>query len=75
VIYSDLKAIRKEVEIEKFGYLVKPDEHQKIALKIMQYLDNHELYYKHSKAARTLAETQYNWAEIKGGFVDFISSY
>ena len=74
VIYSDLKAVRKEVEIEKFGYLFKPNEHRNIAAKIILYSENKNLYYEHCKAAKSLVETEYNWANIKGDFVSFIDS-
>ncbi len=74
VIYSDLKAIRKEVEIDKFGYLFKPNEYQKIASQIVHYIENKEHYYSHCQKARLLAETKYNWEKIRTKFVNFVET-
>ncbi len=73
VIYTDLKAIRKEVEIEKFGFLVKPDDVSGITDIIIKYLDNKELYLTHCARARTLAEEKYNWENIKSDFLAFLN--
>ncbi len=72
VIYSNLKAIRKEVDIHRFGYLVKPNDAEKIANIILEYLSNGKLYGQHCKAARELAETKYNWDAIKDEFTEFL---
>lgn len=72
VIYTDLKAIRKEVEIDKFGYLVKPNEIGNISELILKYIDNVFLYKKHCNSARELAETKYNWDAIKDEFTEFL---
>jgi len=72
VIYTELKAIRKEVEIEKFGYLTKPYNTQHIAGLIVNYIDNQKLYNQHSKNARDLAESRYNWDAIKYEFIEFL---
>lgn len=72
VIFSDLKAIRKEVEIEKFGFLVKPGETEMIVRLISKYLENDDLYYSHCHEARILAETKYNWGKIRSEFVKFV---
>jgi glycosyltransferase involved in cell wall biosynthesis len=73
VIYSDLKAIRKEVEISRFGFLVNPNDHQSISRIILDYLDNEELYYLHCKNARELAQKSYNWGNVASEFLNFIS--
>jgi len=72
VIFSDLKAIRKEVKTEKFGFLVKPRQTEVIVRLIMRYLENDALYYNHCHDARILAETEYNWENIRSEFVKFI---
>ena len=73
VIYSDLKAIRKEVDIEKFGFLVKPDNSNSIVKIISEYLKDEELYYQHCRGARKLAENNYNWGKIETQFLKFLS--
>jgi glycosyltransferase involved in cell wall biosynthesis len=73
VIYSDLKAIRKEVEINKFGFLVKPDDYESIVHIIINYLNDDNSYYQHCKNARELAINKYNWNSIDHQFIKFIS--
>jgi glycosyltransferase involved in cell wall biosynthesis len=74
VIYSDLKAIRREVEIEKFGFLVKPGNTSRIVQIISEYLKNKESYYEHCINARKLADSNYNWQKISPLFIRFIES-
>jgi glycosyltransferase involved in cell wall biosynthesis len=73
VIFSDLIAIRKEVEIEKFGFLVKPGNYVSIAKIISGYLNDVDLYQQHCANARRLAENNYNWRRIESQFLKFIS--
>ena len=73
VIFSDLKAIRKEVEIEKFGFLVKPADFYPIVNIISGYLNDEDLYYQHCINARSLAEKKYNWQKTESQFIMFIS--
>jgi glycosyltransferase involved in cell wall biosynthesis len=73
VIFSDLRAIRKEVEIEKFGFLVKPDDCDSIVKIISEYLNDADLYYQHCINGRKLAEDNYNWQRIESRFLKFIS--
>lgn len=73
VIFSDLKAIRKEVEIKKFGFLVKPDDYESVSKIILNYLNDEDLYYQHCRNARQLAENNYNWQIIEPQFIKFIS--
>lgn len=73
VVYSNLKAIRKGVpEINEFGFLVNPQNIDEIVGVISQYIESKELYQKHCAAARELAETKYNWENIKNQFIEFI---
>jgi len=74
VIFSDLRAIRKEVEIDKFGSLVDPADINGIAKIIIDYLEDRELYQKHCENARYLAESRYNWQIIESQFIRFITS-
>lgn len=73
VIFSDTKAIRKEVEIEKFGFLVNPFNYEAIVKIILGYLNYENLYYQHCINARNMAENYYNWEKIKPQFIKFIS--
>lgn len=73
VIHSDLKAIRKEVDIEKFGFLVMPDNSESIVKIISEYLNDEELYYQHCRGARKLAVNNYNWGKIETQFLKFLS--
>jgi glycosyltransferase involved in cell wall biosynthesis len=75
VIFSDLKAIRREVEIGKFGFLVRPDNTSEIIQIITGYLQNPKLYIQHCKNARKLAEENYNWQKISPEFIKFINSF
>ncbi len=72
VIYSDLKAIRKEVKINEFGHLVNPKEYDKISDIIINYINNDKLYFEKCQNARQLFEKEYNWEKIEKNFIDFI---
>ncbi len=73
VIFSDLKAIRREVAIDKFGFLINPSDIERTARLILDYLENENLYKTHCVNARHLAETLYNWQKIEPQFIKFIS--
>ena len=73
VIFSDLKAIRKEIATDKFGFLVNPSDIGGIAGLILDYLENEELYKSHCANARYLAENLYNWQKTEPEFLKFIS--
>jgi len=73
VIYSDLNAIRKEVEINKFGFLVNPASSDEIADIISGYLTNNVFYYQHCRNARNLAMDKYNWKRIEPELISLIS--
>ena len=73
VIYSDLKAIRKEVAVEKFGFLVKPGDAKHIAQLIKNYLSNSPLYQQHCENARDIIEKEYNWKKIENNFISFLN--
>ena len=74
VIFSDLKSIRRDVEIEKFGSLADPADTDTVADKVMDYARNRELYFLHCSNARKSAEDLYNWKKIAPGFLRFIDS-
>jgi len=72
VIFSDLKAIRREVKTGNFGFLVKPDKPERIVQIISHYMQNKQDYYSHCRNARRMAEEYYNWQKISSGFIKFI---
>lgn len=75
VIYSDLKAIRKEIETKDFGYLVNPKDSKKIADLINNYQNNQTLYRSHCSKARNLFELKYNWEILEEKFIDFVEDF
>lgn len=72
VIYSDLKALRREVETGLFGYLVRPRDAATVVTILEGYLDDPQLYLSHCRNARLLAQERYNWPAVSGGFVTFL---
>jgi glycosyltransferase involved in cell wall biosynthesis len=74
VIISDLKAVRRDVEIGKFGFLVNPFDTEEIIKILSGYLDNPGLYREHCINARRLAEEKYNWRKVAPEFLSFIES-
>ncbi len=72
VIFTSLKAIRKEVDIDKFGYLVNPEKTEQIVDLIIKYIDNPAFFTKHCRNARAIAEKEYNWKTIEPDFIRFM---
>ncbi len=72
IIYSKLKSISKEVEINKFGQLHKPSNTKAIVNFINSCIDDKQKYFLLCENARKLAETRYNWEKIKSQFVRFV---
>jgi len=75
VFYSDIKAIKRVIDINKFGYFVNPTDSEMISDRIINYIEHPDLYQQHSRAARKLAEENYHWGIIKPQFVEFISKF
>lgn len=74
VIYTDLKAIRKHLNISEFGFLVNPEDSDAIANSILTYINNPELYSLHAKNASLAYEKRYNWNIIKNSLLNFINN-
>ena len=74
VIISDLKAVRRDVEIQKFGFVVNPEDTGEIIKIITGYFNNPGLYLEHCNNARRLAEEEYNWGKVTAEFLSFIES-
>jgi glycosyltransferase involved in cell wall biosynthesis len=75
VVYSNLKAIRHDIDVSEFGYLVDPTDAEQIVNELVAYINHPELYLKHSLAARKLSETRYNWQTIEPQFRQFINMF
>ena len=72
VIYTNLKATRKYVDVAKFGFLVNPEDAENIADIILRYVETPELYDAHAHHAREEYEKKYNWKSIRKSFIDFV---
>jgi len=75
VIYSGIKAIKREIDVNKFGYFVDPTDFEMISDYIINYIENPDLYQQHSRVARKLAVEKYHWGIIEPQFVEFISKF
>ncbi|WP_312769672.1 glycosyltransferase [Epilithonimonas sp.] len=74
VIYSNLKGIRKHMDVSGFGFLVDPKESKYIADCIEEYISDSRFYDLHAKAARREFVQKYNWDIIRDSFVNFIEN-
>lgn len=72
VIYTNLKAIKKHMDISKFGYAVQPEDSEGIAKLIVKYTENPDLYDLHAHNARKEFEQKYNWKSIRESLVTYI---
>lgn len=72
VIYSNLKATRKYVDVSDFGYLVNPKDADYISNLIIKYIENPNLHHQHSLSAHKKFKEKYNWNLIKNTFTNFI---
>jgi len=75
VIYSGIKAIKRDIDVNKFGYFVNPTDTELISDRIIDYIEDPNSYRKHSQIARKLAEEKYNWGIIEPRLIDFISKF
>jgi len=75
VIYSAIKAIKRDIDVNKFGYFVNPADSELISDRIINYIEHPDLYRRHGQVARKLAEEKYSWGIIEPQFVDFISKF
>jgi len=72
-IYSDIKPIRDEIDYEKYGFLVNPDNESEIINAIESYLNNPKLAEEHSVNARKLIEGSKNWESESKKLIDVIN--
>lgn len=60
-IFSDIAPIKKELDYNKFGCLVNPENEIEIVNAIGKYLENPEIAAQHSLNARKVIEDEKNW--------------
>jgi glycosyltransferase involved in cell wall biosynthesis len=72
-IYSDIKPIRDEIDYEKYGFLVNPDNDSEIINAIESYLNNPKLAEVHSINARKLIEENKNWESESKKLIDLVN--
>ena len=72
-IYSDIKPIRNEIDYEKYGFLVNPDNESEIINAIESYLSNPKLVEEHSINARKLVEENKNWENESKKLIEMVN--
>ena len=72
IIYSDIKAIKNEIDISEFGFLVDPKDYPSIAAIIENYISHPDILKKHSEKARKAAEQKYNWESVENKLLKLI---
>jgi len=72
-IYSDIKPIRDEMDFNKFGCLVKPENESEIVTAIKNYLTNPELANQHSLNSRRLVEESKNWEYESNRLIELVN--
>lgn len=73
-IYSDIKAIKDEIEVNEHGFLVNPDNDSEVIKAIETYLQNPELATKHSENSRRLVEEENNWERESEKLIKLVSN-
>ncbi|MDP4176426.1 MAG: glycosyltransferase, partial [Bacteroidota bacterium] len=74
VVYSDIKPIRKELDVTKFGFMVDPENIEEIVSKVSLYIKDKDLLIKHSLEARKQIENKFNWEMIEEKLIRFLES-
>jgi glycosyltransferase involved in cell wall biosynthesis len=72
-IYSDIKPIRDEIDYERFGFLVDPENESDIIKVIESYLNNPKLAEEHSINARKLIEENKNWENESKKLIEMVN--
>ncbi|HEX2869253.1 MAG TPA: glycosyltransferase [Ignavibacteriales bacterium] len=73
VVYSDIKPVREELNVSKFGFLVNPTDTDEAASRISEYIRNPGLLIEHSENARKMAEDHYNWSRLEPELIRLVS--
>jgi len=74
VIYSNLRAIRQEIKNINFGYLCNPNDIHSIADHIIEYIENPDIYARHSMNALNISKSTYNWKVVENEFISFLEN-
>ncbi len=74
LIYTDLTSIHKSIPDFNFGFLVQPNDYEKIAQQIMNYIDDEFLYKTQCNNALNISRKIFNWNNIESKFLSFIQS-
>lgn len=72
-IYSDINPIRNEIDYERFGILVNPDDQTEIINAIETYLNKPEIAIQHSVNARKLIEDGKNWESESKKLIELVN--
>jgi glycosyltransferase involved in cell wall biosynthesis len=72
-IYSDIKPIRDEMDCNKFGFLVNPENESEIIQAIETYLNNPNLADQHSINARKNIEESKNWESESKRLIELVN--
>lgn len=72
VIYSGLKAIKKELNLNEIGCFFENNDYSTIVKTIENYIEIPGLYKSHCDVARKLSIEKYNWVRIMPEFVNFV---
>lgn len=76
IIFSDTPAQRQFWEENKnIGGLYERDRIDQLAAILQRYLDDRSLLQQHRNAARTVAETKYNWEKESEKLVSFVRRF
>ncbi len=73
-IFTKIKPIERELNLVESGFLVDPENKNEIVSKIENYLNDPDLFKKHSEAGRHIIESEKNWEKESEKLVQMIKS-
>ncbi|HMN49797.1 MAG TPA: glycosyltransferase [Ignavibacteriaceae bacterium] len=73
-IYSDIKPVSEEINIEDHGFLVNPENDAEVIEVIENYLNNPNLALRHSENSRKLIEEKKNWETESKKLIDLVNT-
>jgi glycosyltransferase involved in cell wall biosynthesis len=73
-LFTDIQPIRKEIEFEKCGSLVQPNNINDIIRLVEDYIQNKNILLQKSKYARKLVEEKYNWEKESIKLLELVNS-
>lgn len=75
IIISNLDSLKDFDDLEKFGFVVEPNNTKEIVLVLSKYLEDKNLYQRHSEQANHLFLNKYNWEILENNFLSIIIKY